>query len=212
MRPLIAPSQPAVVTIGGDNGSAFPALAPTGGGGWTTPGAWTEVVAALPYDIAGWVVTASPDTSTPRYEFAVGASGSEVAIGPPYCANSRECRSVTYPIALDAGTRLSVRAIHSTSGAWPLRVDLIPANRAVGYRRWTVYGHTGWTDPDGLPGLAINTVVSSYTYGPWIEVAAALPHRVRQIVLHAVAPNTGSSYTRFLLDVGVGASGSEVAV
>lgn len=205
-----ASSNTPVTTSGLSQGSAAISTATA----WASPTAWTELIASLPFDIRGFYLTAGVGGSNQYYaDIAVGASGSEQRIGVPYPVQTNFLQRWWYPVALKAGSRLSVRSASATSSTMSVQVSLAPATplTPVGYAQWTTFGHDDWAGGAGFPSLVSDSGATANVKGAWVEITPSLPFSARWLQLLGVnSVTTSNNAASFLIDIGVGAAGSEL--
>jgi hypothetical protein len=184
-----------------------------------TKGPWVELTASAPLDAGGLLIHGN-NFRAGCWDLSIGAAGDEankIIVNDLFNGmggNSQQSggTSVMLPLAVKAGSRLSARmqcvqltyssglAVYLLAGAFQSNP---PFNRCVTYGFDS--SNTKGTDID--PGATINTK------GAWTEFVASLTHPVKAILLctnHTDATNVG--YTTYLIDIGVGAAGSEKVV
>jgi hypothetical protein len=179
-----------------------------------TKGAWTELTASLVQEANGLIVNFRT-YKRGSFDLAIGGAGSEIIVAANMLTGLGGLAAGTgypwysIPITIPAGTRLSGRvqladlaasalmAVYALTGGFNL--DPVLSNCATyGF----VAASTKGTDID--PGATI------HTKGAWVEFAASLTHPVKAVIVafdHADA--TSNAYTTWLVDVGLGAAGSE---
>lgn len=186
-----------------------------------TKGSWVELVAASAADAQAILVVISSYASSSQtagylIDIGIGGSGSEaVAIANLTNAGpaARLATPFYIPLPIPAGTRVSARCqFGGTSGGAitvlayllpPQTVDLQRVTNVVTYG--AVAGSTAGTSVD--PGTTANTK------GSWTQIAAATSRNIDWLV--PLADNLGQTSRitcEWLVDLGVGGSGSEVAV
>ncbi len=196
-------------------------VAVTPGAANTKSAAWATIIAATLYESRQLVVFLgmNDNAADGLVDIAVGAAASEVIIVAnlkvDLPVNSGYVATVYHlPMAIPAGSRLSAK-VQCTNGATNgLHVGIMLAGRPVGgdldnscrSETWgAVTADSGGTSVD--PGASANVV------GVWSELVATTSFDVRQIVI-AIGNqvNTARRVSSFLLDIGVGAGGSEIVV
>jgi len=184
-------------------------------GGLNTPGAWTQIVASTTRDACWMEVSVFPTTGASfvvACDIAVGASGSEKAIANKLLATSGTGRGTLgnhcFPVNIPAGTRISARFSCSAStdtnqvnirlydGAFT-QIDGCAGVDAIGFNAATT---GGTTLTSGSP---------AGTKGAWAQLIAAT---ARDYIGFSVIQDRTSPVTWGLLDVAIGASGSETII
>ncbi len=181
-----------------------------------TKGAWVEFSASTPFDAVGVLMFFSlPGPAGRLIDLGVGGAGSEVVVvenilrtvGGTFSADH-----IFLPIAIPQGSRLALRQ-QSTTGSHVSEVTLmlVAGNFAhsSGFHRATTYG-AATADSGGVsvdPGGTINTK------GAYSEIAAATARAAKSVLLLIGNwANTAMSNAAWLIDIAVGAAGSEVVV
>ena len=183
-----------------------------------TKGVWSQLIASTPWDSSWMMVEAGEgDTEGNLIDIGIGADGFEQVIIPNILAARgaffRQNMHYTYwPISIPVGTRISARnqstasgggvevSVILSSGGFPFMPKL---GRVVDYG--TAAGDSGGTavDPGGV----------AHTKGAWSEVIASTTNNIYWlVVVIANAKNTPMTNARWLIDVGIGAGGSEKIV
>jgi len=181
-------------------------------------GSWVELVAATEFDADRVVVSLhtmeEAGVITALVDLAVGAASSEqVVVADLLVAGGAQSIAVAdLPLHIPAGSRLSARAQASTisalthvtarisAGGWGAPP---PAHRVVTYGASTA--DSGGTEAD--PGGA------AHTKGAWSELTASSIAAHRGLMLGVGHRGNGALRNEeFLIDVGVGGSGSEQVV
>lgn len=182
-----------------------------------TMGAWTEVVAAVPYDVGGIDLVAygaysSGNSARSLLDIGIGAAGSEVAlvssidVGQALYLNTI---GATFPVFIANGTRISL-AIQSVIGGQTGTVIVrlhpyAPIDGVVQPRAPVTYG-ANRADSTGVilvPGAAA-------AKGAWTEIVTATTQPLVGIVPLVGCGAYGNTLNRYgLVDVAVGAAGSE---
>lgn len=182
-----------------------------------TAGAWWQITASLPAACDGVVVfptgatnIAGSDTST-VLEIGTGASGSETVWATVAVGFNSSPFPLTVPGHLAAGTRVAVR----TRSA-------VPSFAVGAYYSFTAAKDLSPGSPVTWGGASIATTArgvgltvpgSLNTKGAWTEIVASTSVAVSQLALYAqCAGNNTMPSGSLLIDIGVGASGSESVV
>ncbi|GAA0969760.1 hypothetical protein GCM10009555_017480 [Acrocarpospora macrocephala] len=195
-------------------------VAVTAGGSTNTKGSWVELIAATAHKAVGLIVNAGRGhTATADFlvDIGVGASSSETVIIPNLkCdngSNNLGPGQILIPIGIPAGTRIAARC-QATSASAVTRLQVI-----LLYGSWlgqpplgrvTAYG-VATADSGGVsvdPGLAANTK------GSWSQITASTTNPMRSMLVSiGQQANSGRSVnTDWLLDIAIGAGGSELIV
>lgn len=181
-----------------------------------TKGAWVELVSATPHD-ASMLFIDFPYNEWGGAPFLVdigaGGSGSEVAIISDLQAYQVPSPTVVagykFPIFIPRGTRLSARSQDNFGGQAYIDVALrllsgsliscSPAGKV------TTYGATA-----NSQGTTVDPGATAHTKGAWAEIAAATAFDHHWLTLAAMNyDGLISANQRWLVDVGIGGSGSE---
>ncbi|GAB1345022.1 hypothetical protein MASR1M101_41490 [Gemmatimonas sp.] len=199
-------------TSGGTQGSANIATATA----WASPTAWVEVLPSLPFAVRGIHLSASSTTPLTRIDIAIGAAGSEQRIGVPFPGVNFHLVRRHLPIHLPIGTRISARVASAASGNVSVQVGLVPLVplAPVGYSQWAMFGHDDWASGTGCPvSLVADPGTTVNTKGAWLEVTPAIPFTVRHVAMMCgLSVATSNSGAGQMIDIGMGAAGSEVPV
>ena len=182
--------------------------------------AWTELTAATPFDLHGFLIQTGECNPTATYlvDIGIGPSGSEVVLWPDLLmgANGQMSLNVTWvPLFIPAGTRIAARVQSSTGdstdkarwrilgGRSPFPFPVPLCSRVIAYGADTA--DSGGTTVD--PGATANTK------GAWYEVTAATTAETKVLYLalgtrgnSAMADGWGE------VDIAVGAAGSEQVI
>jgi hypothetical protein len=189
-------------------------------------GSYAEVAASTSFDYAGIVVAPGFNSALARYaiDIAVGAEASEQVILPDFLIGENTLgpyHPMFVPVGIPAGSRLAVRAQNSlAAGTNTLRFTGI----GIGANpRWPSPSSTraaalGFTSA-GTKGTSIDPGGTAHTKGSWVEVVATTAEEYRGLYYAVTVNNNGtttgttvSASTHWLFDIGIGGSGSEVAV
>lgn len=185
-----------------------------------TKGTWVELTAATARHGIGILVnlrrghTAVADFLV---DIGIGAAAAEIVIVPNLKADSgtntlTRSAPLWIPIGIPAGTRISARC-QSTISAAASRVQVTVVYgsmlTAPPLTRVTDYG-TNTADSGAVsvdPGGSINTK------GSWTQITASTTSPMRNLIVGIgnVANSTRTAYD-WLLDIGIGGSGSEIVI
>lgn len=205
-------------SIGAATGSSNGTLISTPGS-THTKGSWTQLIASTAIDAVGLVVSGNCSSSgevNVLIDIGVGASGSEQVV----VANLQAKRmpSADGPIGpyflavrIPAGSRVSARLQHdSTITVYLCAVTVAePLAGIVRGEEVAEYGAVTATSKGTLvdPGATANTK------GAWAQMTASASIESHALMLTAM-PNSsaGGGGTHWLVDIGIGASGSEQVI
>lgn len=191
----------------------------TTGGSAHTKGSWAEITASTPINADAVIVVlrgaSGADTLT---DIAVGASGSETVIFENLYHGNGTSPSIghgaTYsiPASIPAGTRISARS-QGHAASQSLKVDLYLMKGGVAFPsargRVTAYGAN--TADSG--GVVLNPGGTAHTKSVYKEITASTVNPITSLI--AAFPLVGdpsNANADYLVDVAVGAAGSEVVV
>jgi hypothetical protein len=184
-----------------------------------TQGSKTQIVASTPDEANGFIVilgaiTGGSSAAQILVNLYIGASGQEVPLvtGIQIAKSGSSIgaqRIVTVPLNIPAGSRISASMQADIFGNCPeVRCTIIPLG----------IGFAGAQPCDAFEAWGVNTATSmgteatasatQYTKGAWVEMIAATGLDSQQIVVQL--QRASLLYGRYRLDIGVGASGSEV--
>lgn len=173
-----------------------------------TKGSWVEMWASIPWDIDAIGFHALPEGAEFLVDFGIGAAGSEVVLVPDiYLRVGSAFDEVILwcPLHLAEGTRIAFRCqatvgsaicysrIYIMAGGFPRPITL---GRATSYGT-TAASTAGVTLTSGLSGVE----------GAWAELTASSANPIRCLVV-SIGRISAANNSR--VDIGVGASGSEV--
>jgi hypothetical protein len=204
----------------GSNGSGSQGSANcTASGTANVKGAWSQCFSSVPFDVSGFAfmleyIYNANAISVVLFDIGVGASGSEIVVVPNLQVGSTyqsgpiraSDRTPFIPFSIPAGSRIAMRAQSSYPSDFlqgSLMVQARTASTPPGFHRCTDYG-VG-TDR----GVQTNAAAAD-TKGSWTEVTASTTARHRALLLNAICFSGGSN--DFHVDIGIGASGSEVVL
>lgn len=181
-------------------------------GATNTKGSWVQLTGSVNRDATGIVVhLLAPGSSAALFDIGIGAGGSEVVLVPNLWAYSTIPQSVSYyvPISVPVSARLSVRAQASTSAAsCRASVNLISEGFASpgGFGRALDYGSLTASSN----GAVVSPSGTANAKGAWTQLTAATGNPISALVVaYAI---TAGSMNSTLLDIGMGAGGSEQVI
>jgi hypothetical protein len=180
-----------------------------------TKGSYAELIASTSGDatllfvrVAG-IGAAATNTAT-LLDIATGASGSETAIfsniGVGSAADIGTTRSIQFavPIKIPSGTRISARIQSVVTGGKTASVTVV----AIGAGEYA----SAPTSVDVIGGNTANSQGISFSgaSGTWVEATASTSRAYRAVVaIFSAHDDTILNITGNLIEIGVGASGSE---
>lgn len=215
--PLLSPGVP--IPYGADAASSTAVSASAGAS--YTKGAWAELVSALPTQCAGVLLTVAIATTNAAYAFdvGIGSAGSEIVVAsdlllaipnrPEFVGTYR----FVLPIMIDQGQRVAIRASSSSGSALSFVAQIIAVAPSplwpVLRRKMSTYNVNAATNLAASYCDAGGTV---NTKGAWVEICAVTPHPITSALLVANSGPSNGFAVNFLLDLGVGAAGTEHVV
>lgn len=176
----------------------------------TTPGAWVEIIPALPFDTQAVEVqlTMHADSEdSGRWWLGIGPGGSERVVGSflPFTFGGSGTHRAYLPWGLPSGSRVAVAGhINSTNNprvsirVWP-RDPSLPAPP----QRW----RGTYTGPVWNYGTDVPTGLESYD--AWTQLISSTPWPVRMLAQTGAGTGGGGSRRQGAAQIAVGAGGSE---
>jgi hypothetical protein len=178
-------------------------------------GAWAEITSGTTYPIYGFTLfladPAQAAGTNALFDLAVGASGSEsVIIENILCATARgPGLAYQFPIYIPFGTRLAMRGQATSADLTYEAVIIANTGEAMGgYAlggRAVTYGANTTTSG----GVSIDPGASANTKGSWIEIASTTRQAKSLLIVVGGQANSARTSCSWLMDVAIGASGSE---
>jgi hypothetical protein len=181
----------------------------TAAGSNNTKGSYTQLIASTAHPAGGLlVILGGANTSGGAYlvDIAIGAAASEQIILPDLYYHAQSDSTYMYfyiPISVPKGSRLSARTACSSSGR-TVRVNVTPVSGEAHESSAVAYG----TDAANSRGTQIVSSGTGNTKGSWTQIASSTTQSHRW----CVAMFRGVSGSQYLVDIGVGGSGSEQVV
>lgn len=186
------------------------------GGTLHVKGSYAQLIASTVRDAKGvWIEIESNENAQARglIDVAIGGAGSEQVIFPNlFSVPVARARTIyPIPIQIPAGSRIAARGQYSaTFSPANITAHLLPAGMGMG-------GGYGFLEASGVDtldtsGTAVDPGVTANTKGSWVELVAATTRTYRQVTLALLKTAALSSTLGWLVDIGVGAAGSEVVV
>ncbi len=182
-------------------------------------GSWVELTAGLSYptdclDVSIFSGTADCDILV---DIGIGASGSEVVLVNSLYAvaagsAAARCSQYRLPITLPQGTRVAARSRANVASAAVGVVVQATSKETFGVPGSSVVDTYGATTGSSR-GTAIDPGATANTYGAWTQIVAATARESRWM---SIGLGSGNNYTLTdadsLVDIGIGAPGSEVVL
>lgn len=184
-----------------------------------TKGSYTEITAATAFNAQGIIVCLGRVDVIYNFlvDIAIGAAGSEVVIVSNIPARSASSCGIDLqyflPIAIPSGTRISARCQCTSGGSITIQCSII----VIGNSTTSTYAFSGvdiigpnvsTTDP-GVGYLTTGT--SNDTKSPWQELTASTSKAYKAVTV-VLSNYIATNNTNYLVDIGVGASSSEVVL
>ena len=185
--------------------------------GVNTKGSWTEVVPALPCDVASLLlnVECSSSLDAAFCDIGVGSPDSEVVVVPDLLVSGAAGFDQGFrqwvPIALNFGSRLCIRGQAESAGT----VNILITLKCAGVRAPIAFRRAATLNFDAATsGYVNNTIVAQNAYGPWVEMTPAVPFDVKAVslVMRNEGLFGGGTGYRYLTQVGAGPAGSESVI
>lgn len=183
-------------------------------GAANTKGSYAELAASTSYDAQGFFVTAgkASDTATDTlFDIAIGAAASEQIIIGNLFGSGKNDRALRYycSIPIPAGSRIAARA-QSVSATVTARIGLtLCAKHPKGVQKGRITTYGANTADSG--GVSIDPGATLNTKGAYSEIVASTTYDHDGFIL---ALSEQNNYVRsaasYLVDVAVGAAGSEI--
>lgn len=190
-----------------------------------TLGSWTELISSTPYS-SSWAMISiiDPGTATAlntvSVNIGIGASGSETVLIANLIAQRDSFSSVPgqayeylIPMQIPGGTRLAANCQSSGASSAALYVSLSPFNGAFGCISGGGAIDTYGFSSSATKGVLIDPGGTALTKGAYSEVATSTTYDLAGFVLAFDSSTaSGSGFAGWTIDVGIGASGSEVVI
>lgn len=216
---LISAGSGYVETIGANTGASTGTTI-TASGSANVKGSWTQLIASTAEDYDGLLVYLAPGAAANRsflVDIGIGAAASETVIIPDLLEAHSNPGDVVRPgccykinIAIPKGSRLAARCQCSTASGTTtvLCVPFREGNLRCG--QWSAIGVT----TANSNATSVDPGASANTKGSWVELVASTSYDIDLLIVALGSRDqTGSIVTcSWLVDIGVGAAGSEVVI
>lgn len=184
-------------------------------------GAWVQVIAAAPSDFTHLLVILNNFYAygfSQALDIGVGASGSEVVLlsnlvigGAPVGGASAMVEA-----SIPAGTRIAVRSASSYDGTDPGGpfVQIIGFDSGYAGSIATGYDTYGWSGTGAPQGVLVDPGFNGNAKDAYYQLTASVAHDLSGFFLgldcqNAVPSSTAAASPFFLIDIAIGAAGSE---
>lgn len=185
-----------------------------------TAGSWVELVAATSADVYGLIVgisagmLVSGTATSGLLDIGVGAAASEVVVVPNLNVGYSTGTGHPFmhvPVFIPRGSRVAMR-LRALITVDTVGIRVVPVG-STGTRRPSSSILALGANEAASQGVALTAPGSINTKGAWTEITAATTEPFRALML-AVGGNgdTDIPNANVLIDIGVGAAGSEVVV
>lgn len=196
----------------------------TASGSANTKGAWTQMIASTEHDARGIgisLVTPDDAASPARWDglidIGIGGAGSEQVLVPNLLLSAvfegGNGKYFWFPLFIPKGTRVAARMQCSIASRTCYgQISLGSAVFAWGAQAQKVAALGANTADSG--GAGLSTSASNHTKGSWSEIVASTAEQYNGVLLtfgHRAAA-VSSDDSNFLIDIGLGAGGSEHVV
>ena len=205
-------------TIGEDTANSRPTTVAANASA-NTKGSWIELIASSSIPADGIVVYPGAGDNNRSFlvDFAVGAAGLEQVIIPNMMFSSstvlaRSHAPYIFSIHIPSGTRISARA-QTSAGGGVIRLSAcllaLTLSSMRSFSRVTDYG----TATGDSGGVSVDPGGSANTKGAWSEIVASSTNLIRALtVAIGNQVNDAREEAEWLLDIGIGAGGSEKVI
>lgn len=188
-----------------------------------TKGSYTELIASTAFDAVGfycWPYGPSLDSGQEvdhsLVDLAIGAAASEIDIlsNMSFCgeavdgAGSWGAGMLYFPIAIPAGTRLSIRAQHSIAVVDFFGCQVILCGYSPFMPRQAGPAITYGVITGTSSGTALANPGTADNFGAWTELDASIARPIKLAYIYVTQED--DTTTRFGVELGVGAAASEI--
>jgi len=186
-----------------------------------TKGSWTQINGSTTERTIAVIFLHMLITQNALFDIGTGAAGSEVVVIPNIHVSSPGARSMCpagpYFINIPKGTRVAVRCQSATASA-TYSIGIAFCQNPPSPQQFTALSYPIQT-PDYLENAGMDTSTSfmttitagasAHTKGSWTQLLASTTGRVVAIAIHT---RGGATDVRYLVDIGIGAAGSETVL
>lgn len=184
-----------------------------------TKGSWTTLISSTTYSGAWLLITLVNPNNLDSFlvDIGIGGAGAEQVIIPDLNTDNQSLaapcnRFYLFPIAIPAGTRISARCASDSSAADTVNVGITVISAPIGGVTGMGRCETGGAVAASSAGTSIDPGATINTKGAWVEMVAATAHTYEWMCM-GISKNTANTVQlNYLIDVGIGAVGSEVVV
>lgn len=163
--------------------------------------------------------TTAANTQSYLIDLAYGSAGNEIDFirNIPMSAKRSTAQAIFFPIAIPDGVRISARCQTLLAASNPRGIYLsayaLPRSytnsNQTRYTRVTTYG----ANESDSGGTQIDPGATANTPGAWAEVTANTPYPIHQLLVYSnLINNPTASVFNFMIDIAVGANGSEIPI
>lgn len=187
-------------------------------GAANTKGAWVQLIAATTFETSWVTVQAVGNSASARYlvDIGIGAAGAEWVLfaNVPLAGVSASTAGtmLQVPFAIPAGVRIAAR-VQSSTASVTIRAQVVLCQGGVGQAPPLGRATTWGADTVDSGGALVDAGATVNTKGAWGQIIASTDQTVRWLCIHvthgAIVTVSG---IHFLVDIGVGAAGSEGAI
>jgi hypothetical protein len=200
----------------GANATATGGTTVSGSGTANVKGSWVELIAATSLDAAMLALSVlvpqgSAAGTRALADIGVGAAGSETTVieNLVLAGDDSQNAIAAWPIAIPAGSRIAARSqLDATTGSVTIAGHVIGGGFGLPapYHAVTTYG----VDAATSRGTAVDPGATANTKGSWVQITASTARAHAGLAVAATTQgNAARSDSRWLVDIGVGAGGSE---
>lgn len=178
-------------------------------GDWTTIGASGSD--AVPIDVAGFIVMIRVDNSDNLIDIGIAdtSSGTPVVLVENILCEGR--RFIYFPLAIPKGKYIRMRAQKPTNNAATYQAQFMLIGRDFVSDDPYTYAVTIGADTGGTGLTGIDPGGSANTKSGWVQITASCPADLSAILVQVGDQSnvTMNVNTTWLVDIGIGSSGSE---
>lgn len=186
-----------------------------------TKGTWTQISASAPFDADGIFITLTKKSAAAMMllDIGVGATGVEQVIVPNLfvgtASNSSYPKNVFIPIQIKAGEKISARLQSTSATATNIRVAVHFVQASwLGLAAFQKVIDMG-TSTAASSGTSLTLPAAINAWSAWTQIVASTSDPIKYLIPFYSEPGAAASATAgisFCIQVGRGASGSEIAI